>query len=255
MKKSLTSLLTIIVLVYIGFGALLYLFQRSLLYFPTPLVKHSYPEVIFENESEFIHVIVLNEGMDTAVLYFGGNGEAVALNAADFAPLFPSHTVYLVNYRGYGGSSGTPTEDGIYSDALFIFDDVATRHAGVSVIGRSLGSGVATYVGANRSISRLALITPFDSVRNVAQKLYRIYPGSLMLKDHYDSLSRVNQITAPTLVLIAEHDEVINILHTENLVEAFPTSQIRVETISNTGHNTISSVSRYYQLLANHLNR
>jgi pimeloyl-ACP methyl ester carboxylesterase len=72
---------------------------------------------------------------------------------------------------------------------------------------------------------------------------------SILLKDKFDSLSRVKQIKAQTLLIIAEYDEVIGIKHTNNLVKAFPASQIIVETIENAGHNTLSADERYLLLL------
>ncbi len=242
-----TAILSVII--YITVGVLLFISQRSFLYFPTPRAGHKFDEKIFTNENESISTIVINKGQEKAILYFGGNGESVAFSAPDFAYIFPSHTVYLVNYRGYGGSSGKPEEKGLYSDAQHVFDMIRPKHQDVAVIGRSLGSGIATFIASIRDIDKLVLITPFDSIQNVAQKKYWMYPISFLLKDKFDSLSRVRQIKAQTLILIAENDEVIGIKHTNNLIKAFPASQITVETIKNTGHNTLSEDERYIFLL------
>lgn len=239
----------IFVIIYLAVGTLLFINQRSFLYFPTRGAGHSFDEVIFSNEGESISTIVINEGREKAVLYFGGNGESVAFSAPEYAEIFPSHTVYLVNYRGYGKSSGKPEEKGLYSDAQYIFDEIRRKHSNVSVIGRSLGSGVATFVASRKEVDRLVLITPYDSIQNVAQKIYWIYPMSILLKDKFDSLSRVKQIKAKTLILAAENDEVIGFKHTNNLIKAFPASQITVHVIGNTGHNTLSEDSRYSELL------
>ena len=244
-----TIALMIFVIIYLAVGTLLFITQRSFLYFPTQATSHNFDEVIFSNEGESISTIVINKGREKAILYFGGNGESVAFSAPDYAEIFPSHTVYMVNYRGYGKSSGKPEEKGLYSDAQHIFDEIRRKHSNVSVIGRSLGSGVATFVASRESVDRLVLITPYDSIQNVAQKIYRIYPMSILLKDKFDSLSRVKQIKAKTLILAAENDEVIGFKHTNNLIKAFPASQITVHVIGNTGHNTLSEDSRYSELL------
>lgn len=238
MTKVLTSGLVLLV-IYVGFGLLLYLNQRSFLYFPTPDFDHGFDSFVVNNDGESINVVVLNQGREKAILYFGGNGESVVADAPDFKLLFPFHTVYLVNYRGYGGSSGRPEESGIYSDALTIFDQIKQQHNAVSVIGRSLGTGVATLIASTRMIDRLALITPFDSVQHIAQDRFFFYPMSLLLKDRYDSLSRVKQITVPTLILVAEYDEVIGRKYTMNLVAAFDPGQVTVTIVKDTGHNTI----------------
>lgn len=236
-------------LVYFGFGLLLYIKQREFQYHPTPDVVHGYKEEIFNNEGEAIKVVVLNEINKNAILYFGGNGEAVERNAEDFIDVFPDHAIYLIKYRGYGGSSGSPNEQGLYSDALHIYDQLKSEHESISVIGRSLGSGVATLLASKRDINKMALVTPFDSIENIAQERYPIYPIFLLLQDKYDSIGRIESIKAKTLVLIAEHDEIIDKKYSRRLADKFPPSRVVVKTVNNTGHNSISSDQMYYDVL------
>jgi len=238
---------------YFCVGLLLYFSQRSFLYYPTPAVKHDFDEMVLNNSGASINVIIANKGQQKAIIYFGGNGEAVVYNAPIFANVFPNHTVYLFNYRGYGGSSGSPKEKDIYSDALSIFETVRTDHAEISIMGRSLGTGVATYLAAQKEITKLVLITPFDSIQSLAQHRFFLYPMALLLKDKYDSLSRVKSITAKTLIIIAENDEIIAFKHSDKLIKAFPASQITVNKIPNAGHNTLSENEQYYQILKNFL--
>lgn len=247
--RVLGNILLIGVIAYIGFGLLLYLKQRQFMYFPTPEVVHKFKEEIFSNEGESIKVVVLNNENKKAIMYFGGNGEAVERSAAHLIDTFPGHAVYLIKYRGYGGSSGSPEERGIYSDALYIFDQLVSRHENISVIGRSLGSGVATLLAAERDIDKLVLVTPFDSAENVAKKHYPLYPISLLLKDKYDSLSRAGSITVPTLMIIAENDRVIEQEHSFHLAEKLTATQVAVELFKNTGHNSIDDQPQYYALL------
>ena len=108
---------------------------------------------------------------------------------------------------------------------------------------------MATYVAAYREVSKLALITPFDSIVNVAQGKYPVYPVHLLLHDTFDSESRVALIKAKTFIVIAENDEVIPLKYTEKLIEAFPKSQVQVDTIKNRGHSDISSDARYYKIM------
>lgn len=253
MKQKLSTAILFFTVAYLSIGFLLYISQRSFLYYPTPAISHNFDTMIIDNEGESINVILVNKNQTKAILYFGGNGEAVVVNAPILANVFPGYAIYLVNYRGYGGSTGSPEEKGIYSDALSIFDKIKTKHSEISIMGRSLGTGVATYLAARREIGKLVLITPFDSIQNVAKHRFPIYPIRMLLKDKYDSLSRVKAIKAETLVLIAENDEVIGFKHTNNLVKAFPASQITVKTIHNTGHNTLSETDQYYQILKSFL--
>ena len=254
MKSKIRESLIYILLIYLIAGAVLFFYQRKLIYFPTDKIRHSYELLKLENGKETLEVIVLNPGKNKALLYFGGNAEAVVHNAVDFLTAFPLHTVYLFNYRGYGGSSGQPTEEGIYSDALSLFDKVQEKQAKISVMGRSLGSGAATYLASKRPVEKMVLVSPYDSIKSVAQNKFPIYPMFLLLKDKYDSIGRVKEIQAKTIVLMAENDEVIPKKHSLRLISEFPTEQITVKTISDTGHNDISNKMEYYDHLKSFLN-
>ncbi len=249
MTNYLTLLIKLLLLGYITFGILLFINQRDLLYAPTSKINHLFKEVIFHNDKESINVIVLNDKKEKAILYFGGNGDTVALSAFAFDRFFPDHTVYLVNYRGYGGSSSKATEKGLYSDALSIFDEIRSKHSNISVFGRSLGSAVATYMASKREFDKLVLITPCDSAQSMAQERFPIYPMSILLKDKYDSVSRIKDIEEKTLVLIAEKDSVITMKHSQRLIDAFPASKVEVQIIENTGHNNILQDESYYHAL------
>jgi uncharacterized protein len=231
---------------YLAFGALLYVTQRNLIYFPTEPVGHGNEEIIFLNNGVSITSILLNNGKRNAILYFGGNAETVAFNATDFESLFSDYSIYLINYRGYGGSSGNPEESALFSDSLKIYDEVTSKYDSVSVIGRSLGSGVASFLASERDVSKLVLITPFDSMQNVAQEQFPLYPMSLLLMDKFNSIERVKDINSEVFILVAENDQVISKARSENLINSFiiPT---RVEVIKDANHNDISIHTRYYQ--------
>ena len=248
MKLAL-RLIRSIVFIYLSVALLLFLLQRNLLYYPSPDTEHEYDVVQYEVDDVSLNVIILNQGKDNAVLYFGGNAEAVVGNAYFFNKVLPDRTVYLVNYRGYGGSSGKPTEANLYADAEYVYDQIKTDHNRIAVIGRSLGTGVATYLASIRSIDKMILVTPYDSIQAIAEQQYPVFPINLLLKDKYDSLSRVDRITAKTFVLLAEHDVVIPYENSRRLIEAFPASQINVKVIKGTGHNSISSKPEYYDLI------
>lgn len=236
-------------ILYILIGVFLFFRQRQMIYFPTAFEPHSYAEEILENEGETIKVLVLNPGEEKALIYFGGNAEEVVYNAYIFQKIFEGYSVYLFNYRGYSGSSGKPTEEGIFSDALALYDTIRTRHTSIFPIGRSLGSGVAAYLASQREVDKLVLITPYDSILAVAQRRILVYPLRWMLLDHYNTLSRVKDIKVPTLVLMAENDSVIPRKNSMRLISAFPEKQISAVTIKDAGHNTISDDPAYFLYL------
>ena len=243
------NLLIVIFVAYVAIGVFLYINQRSFLYFPSQVVEHNYQKMLFQNEGESISVVVVNPGKDRALLYFGGNGEAVAAGAPVFEEMLAEYTTYMVDYRGYGQSSGEPTQRAIFSDALHIFDEIEPKHSSMNLFGRSLGSGVAVFVASKRTVSKLALITPYDSIQSVAQGRFPLYPMSILFKDKYDSISRVSDIKADTIVLIASDDSVVPPKHAHRLVAAFPKAQIKSIVIDGAEHNNIAYTIEYHEAL------
>lgn len=240
-----------IVFIYLLITALLYIFQRDFIYFPTSKKDHNYQIENFMINDEKIEVVVLNKKKENAILYFGGNAESVVNNASIFLEIFKNHTVYLINYRGFAGSSGNPTEEGLYKDSLSIYDKIIKRHKNISVMGRSLGTGIATYLASNRDTSKLILITPYDSIEHIAQDKYIFFPISILLKDKYNSVERVNKIKSKTLIILAQYDNIINSKYSQILIDAFPKEQIIVKTIKEMGHITLSDSKEYNLLLQN----
>jgi len=252
--KFLLTLLTIVAALYLLAALLLFLLQRKFMYFSTPFIDHAYEEVVLTaagDDSIELRVIVVNPGRQHAVLYFGGNAEAVVHSAAPLADALPEHTLYLVNYRGYGGSSGTPSEANLFSDARQIYDRIATDHQEVSAIGRSLGSGVVCWLAAEVSLTRLVLITPYDSILNIARAAYPIFPVRWLLRDRYESIRYASGISVPVLALIASNDTVIPAASSQRLVAAF--ANVEVQLLDNSGHNDLQTHANFYPALANFL--
>ncbi len=246
MKSTLVSLLVAAALVYAGLCLYLYLMQRSLMYFPTPPARNVPAERLSINSGDATVVVWRLHGEKrNAILYFGGNAEDVALNVPEFSDWFSQFAVYLVNYRGYGGSSGSPAESALYRDAEAVFEFASAHHTGIAVIGRSLGSGVATHLASVRTVERLVLVSPAASFTALAHELYPFFPTSWLLKDRYDSLSRAGGIAAPVLVLIAEHDRIVRPGHSLKLASAIDQSLVRTHTIANADHNSIGASEEY----------
>ncbi|WP_028109444.1 alpha/beta hydrolase [Ferrimonas futtsuensis] len=236
---------------YLGLGYLLlclglFVLQRRMQYFPTPPLQIKGAQAVsFEHQEITLRGWLANPDQENALLYFGGNGEQIEQNLAQFRLWFPHHSVYLIPYRGYGNSDGTPTETGIVGDALYLFDQLSQTHPKVTVMGRSLGSSVAVQVAANRPVDRVVLITPFDSALAVARDLYWMFPLSLLMKDPYRSDLLAPRIEAPSYVVIAAEDEVIPMKRTQALITALAPSLQWSRKIDDAGHNTLSMYSEY----------
>ena len=250
MKLILKIAITGLMVAYLGLCAALYIFQRNFLYFPTPEVHLNSAEAIYQgNANARIKIWKVASGNKRAIIYFGGNAEEVSRNIEPFKNYLAGYDVYLMNYRGFSGSGGTPNESEIYQDSLSLYDFIASEYDGISVIGRSLGSGVATYLAANRKVEKVSLFTPYDSVVNVAKVKLPFVPVSILLHDHYDSVGRAHKITSPTLIITAQNDQVILKRSTDALVVALSNADVKQVEIPATNHLTVSTASYFWEML------
>ena len=163
---------------------------------------------------------------------------------------FPNHALYLLHYRGYGASSGTPSEEALLPDAWALFDLAARNNSEVQVVGRSLGSGLAVHVASMRPVERLVLVTPYESVLEIASKRFWFLPVSWLLLDKYESWKYAPLVTAPTLLLAAEHDNVVPLAGTERLSTRFKPGVATLRIVGNCGHESISATPTYVSLLS-----
>jgi len=184
------------------------------------------------------------------VLYFGGNAEDVAWNLKRVAQQAPRAGWLLVDYRGYGASDGTPSEEALTDDAIEWFDYAKQKLDAQSIVvfGRSLGSGVAVQLAAARPVQAVILATPFDSLTNVARHHYPYLPVSWILKHPFDSSGRAPSIAAPLLCLVAERDEVIPMAHSRRLFDAWQGPKRWLE-LRGAGHNSTDDVPAFWQAI------
>ena len=148
------------------------------------------------------------------VLYFGGNAANVLYFLDDTASKLKGYNFIAFNYPGYANSEGKPSEEKILKYAL----EIAKKYKPQHIIGRSLGTAVASYVASKIEIDRLLLITPFDSIADVAQSKYPIFPIKLLVKHKFNELewlknSKAKQINA----IFVKNDEVIPLKNIEQL--------------------------------------
>jgi pimeloyl-ACP methyl ester carboxylesterase len=154
-----------------------------------------------------------------------------------------------MHYRGYGGSSGQPSEAALFADGLALFDRVRADHDRIAVLGRSLGSGVAMHLAARRPVTRLVLVTPFDSIEAVAARQFPLVPVGLLLRDKYRSWVDAPRVSAPTLLIAAERDEVIPRANTDALLSHFLPGVASLVVLPVDGHNAVEGSPRYVPLL------
>jgi uncharacterized protein len=243
-------MLLIAALIYIGICGFMFATQRSMIYYPQPRANQSGIALmtIETTEGPVLASTRPVAGAD-ALIYFGGNAEDVSLDMPDLAKTFPNFAIYLLHYPGYGGSLGKPTEKTLFAAGLALFDQVHEQHQNIVVIGRSLGTGVAVYVASQRPVARLVLVTPFDSLGDVAAKQDPYLPSRLLLLDKFDSGKYAPQINAPTRILEAENDEIVPRESTELLLSRLKKGIATMVVVPHAGHNTISDSPEYWSLL------
>lgn len=229
---------------------LLYLLQQQLIYFPVAAQLPPTEPLMLQQAGATVLVSQQPRDSSQALLYFGGNAEDVSVALPQFAAAFPDHAVYLMHYRGYGGSTGSPSEQALVADALTLYDQLQTKHSAITVIGRSLGAGVAVQLAAQRKVAQLLLITPFESLSALAQRQFPLFPVKWLLKDTYDSVAYAPAISSRTLILRAEQDEIIGRAHTETLYRAFAPGVARLKSYSGS-HNSELAASQVAAWLAN----
>ena len=247
----LTLILITVAVAYAGFCIALYTLQRSFQYFPTP--RRLGPTQLagtFQSGDALLQLTVRPHAGPGAVLYFGGNGEDVSGSVAPLMAAFPEREIVMLHYRGYGGSAGRPTEADITADAAGLFDKVHAEHPDVIVIGRSLGTGVAARLASTRPVSRLVLVTPYDSLLGIAEGQFPFFPVKYLLIDKYESWRYVPAIKVPVLILAAGKDEVIPTASTEALRARFPPGQVTTVMVPGASHNTIGDDPLYVRSLA-----
>lgn len=258
-RNALMSLLVLaggLALLFAAFCALLYWKQDALIFFPRPNDAR-FRDAWVDQRVEVRTPTGMLEGWwvvnpqathSTTLLYFGGNAEDVLYTAATSTNL-DARRMLVVNYRGYGGTAGRPSEQALYEDALAIYD-YATREADVRpedivVMGRSLGTGVATLLARERPVRAVILITPFDSLVAVAATHYSFLPVNTLLRHRFMSVERAPHLQMPVLILAAEWDRVVPPVHAQRLHEAWA-GEKEIRVLDRVGHNDIEQHPDYY---------
>lgn len=240
---------TAVIIIYLGLCSILFINQRNLIYFPQPQSINSGTTLTLSIEDAQVLVTTRERNGPKALLYFGGNAEDVSYSLPSLSNAFPDDAIYLLHYRGYGGSSGSPSEAALFADALALFDKVYAEHKNIVVVGRSLGSGVAIHLASVRPVARLVLVTPYDSLLEIAARQFPYFPVRWLMLDKFESWRYAERITVPTLIVAAEQNEVIPRANTEALYKRFRAGIASFKVVSGTGHNTISDNPEYMRLL------
>ena len=230
-RLMLICIAVVLFCLYLGMAAILYFAQRSMMYFPETV--HTTPAQAGLPEAEEV-TLTASDGErlvawhvaprrdKPVVLYFHGNGGALRYRVERFRTLIRDGVGIIgIEYRGYGGSSGSPSEAGLIADAKAAYAFAATRYPAPQLVvwGESLGTGVAVVLAAEKPLGRVILEAPFTSAAAVASTRYWYLPVRLLMKDQFRSEESVGKIIAPVLILHGVHDHTVPYAMGERMFE------------------------------------
>jgi fermentation-respiration switch protein FrsA (DUF1100 family) len=238
---------------YLGGLAVLFFAQRSLI-FPIPETVRTAPEAAGLPEAEE-HVLTTADGEKVivwhvparpglaVVIYFPGNGDFLAALAGHFRSITADGTgLVALSYRGYAGSSGRPSEQGLLRDAAAAYAFAAARYGAERIVpwGFSLGSGVAVAVTADRPVGKIILEAPYTSLADVAGSLFWFAPVRWLIRDPFRSDLRIVRVMAPLLVMHGGRDATIPIRFGERLF-ALARGPKQFVRFPEAGHNDLAN--------------
>jgi len=262
MKMSLLfQVLFFLLIGYLLLVLLMYLRQELFIFFP-PTARHEghgYANVVdyrLEQETVTLRGWLVNPRLvrEKLLIYYGGNAEDIFLNIDEFRDI--NAASLFVAYRGYGVSDGTPGERELFADSLAVIDDVVARYSPneIFLLGRSLGSGVACYAAAKKEVQGAILITPYDSIENIARSSYPWLPVSLLLKHRFGSIHYLNRIGCPLLVIYGGQDKVVAPERTKNLIDHI-VGEKEIVFIDRADHGTIDMFPEYWAAILRFINQ
>lgn len=241
--------LAIAAVAYLAICLFFWIAQRSFIYLPRPETPDHAAAVRLEQPDATLRISQQLQDGPRALIYFGGNAEDVAFSVPELAAAFPDRAIYALHYRGYCGSSGRSTESALRRDARAVFDMVHAEHDDIIVIGRSLGSSLAIQLAAERPVSRLVLIAPFESILSIASRVAPFLPMRLLLQDKYESWRFAPHVHCPTLVLAAADDELVPMADTKQLLAGFGPGIAQLRVIAEADHNSLSNHPEFWDAL------
>jgi fermentation-respiration switch protein FrsA (DUF1100 family) len=221
--------------IYAAVALAAYLGQRRLLYFPdrartlpAEVGLAGVAERVLETPDGYRVVAWYGKARPgrPTLLYFHGNGGSLAIRAPRIARFMDEGWgVYMMTYRGYGGSTGSPSEAANVADARLAYHALVEEGvppASIVAYGESLGSGIAVRIAAELPVAGVILDAPYTSIVDVAAQAYPFLPVRLLLIDRYDTARYIAAIKAPLLILHGAHDGVVPVAMGRELARLAP---------------------------------
>ena len=214
--------LSSLIIAYIVLIIFIYFYQRNLLYHPSEnnyqndKIQFNYDEIFITVDEEIqlkSWIIKKDFKKFKTLVIFHGNAGHLSNRIYKLNELYKLDiNILLISWRGFSGNKGSPTENNLYKDAkaaIKWLNEEGVSNNQIILYGESLGSGVAVEVGKENNFNSIILESPFTSIENSAKIYYPYLPVRLILKDRYDSISKIKMINIPILVMHGEKDDVV----------------------------------------------
>lgn len=261
-RKVIIVIFSLYLLLLIG----IYLFQEKIIFRTKYLEKnHAY---IFEQEFEEVNLTnddgsVINglhfktENSKGVILYFHGNKGNLERWKNKVAPLLTyDYDLFIIDYRGYGKSTGKRTEENMYKDAQLSYDYLLKAYSEneIVVYGRSLGGAFATYVAAQNKPKHLVLEATFSSIVDVSKGLVPIVPFQLLYKFPFESYRQISNVSISTTIFHGNNDSLVSMLIAEKLYAHANKEITKFVKIDKGTHHNLSTFNVYKDKMAELLN-
>jgi len=232
---------------------LLWFFQGRMIFFPEKIpadYRFQFPGLVFEEKyfqrsDAVIHTLLFRKkNPQGLVIYFHGNaGSLKSWGSIAYDWQKYNLDLLVVDYRGYGKSSGELTEKNLYLDSEAIYDSIAQGYNRKIIYGRSIGSGIATWLAAKREVDGLLLESPLYNMEYLAQLHYPWFPVS-MLRFHFRNDKRMKKLRCPVFVIHGDNDQVIP-LDSSLMLSRESLTNMKLTVVRGGGHNDLSSFADY----------
>jgi uncharacterized protein len=258
-KKRIFKTIKIVVIAYIAIGIVLYFSQEYFIFHGVKVKKDTAYE--FPNQKFTEHNITRVDGSnlnyikflppDSAIhgilIYYHGNMTNVIRYAA-YTTLFTmnGYEVWMMDYPGFGKTTGKRTEQSLYADAQTIYDLAKQKMSTDSILiyGKSIGTGVATYIAAHNACKRVLLETPYYSLSTVYDDFTFIYPTKFLLRYQFPSYKNIPLIKAPITIFHGTNDELIGYKNASRLIPLLKPIDEFV-TVEKARHNNVINFQIY----------
>lgn len=253
-----------LIIIYLVGGIVLYFMQDKILFHPTSFLKNH--QFSFDQHFEEINIPFENNNLNIVkfkpagirkgiILFYHGNMENVE-HYKNYPGFFlrNNYEIWMIDYPGFGKTTGKRTEKIIDEEALLMYDAASKEISRDSIIiyGKSIGTGVAAFVASIRNCSRLILETPYFSMTSLAKHYFPIYPVSWMIKYSFPIHDYLKNVKAPITIFHGTNDEVVPYKHSTWLKQE--NENIELVTIPNGTHNNLSTFNLFQRKIDSLLN-